>query len=353
MSSNPSSQSDLNNGLKITTSPHFTQWLSDRFLSLAFSTYQAGKIFLIGLQPNGNLSVFERTFDRCMGLWVNNSSLYLSSLYQIWGFENALETGQTYNGYDWVYIPQSSYVTGDLDVHDLVVDRTGKLIFANTLFNCLATVSSTHSFKPLWQPSFISELVAEDRCHLNGIALRDREVRYVTAIGQKNEVGSWRESRHDGGCIIDLKGNSIVARGLSMPHSPRWYRDRLWLLNSGTGEFGYLNFQQGTFEPVAFCPGYLRGCAFIDNYAVVGISKPRNKTFSGLLLDEKLQQAKTESFCGLLAIDLAKGEIVHWLKLEGVVSELYDVATLPNIRRPMAIGLKSDEIKRLITIDRL
>ena len=353
MSSNLKQDSSSTNGLTITTSVNFSRWLSDRYLSLAFSTYQAGKIFLVGLQPNGNLSVFERTFDRCMGLWVNNSSLYLSSLYQIWGFENALEPGQTYNGYDFLYIPQSSYVTGDLDVHDLVIDRSGKLIFANTLFNCLATVSNTHSFAPLWQPSFISELVAEDRCHLNGIALRNEEVRYVTTIGQSDRANSWRDCRRDEGCVIDITNNQVIATGLSMPHSPRWYQNRLWLLNSGTGEFGYIDPQKGIFEPVVFCPGYLRGCAFIDNYAVVGISKLRNKTFSGLLLDEKLQQTGTESFCGLLVIDLSKGEIAHWLKLEGIVSELYDVATLPNIRRPMAVGLKSDEIKRLITIYRL
>ena len=352
MSSNQGQDSSTDS-LTITTSTHFTQWLSDRFLSLAFSTYQAGKIFLVGLQPNGNLSVFERTFDRCMGLWVNNSSLYLSSLYQIWGFENALEPGQTYNGYDWLYIPQSSYVTGDLDVHDLVIDRTGKLIFANTLFNCLATVSNTHSFQPLWQPEFISSLIAEDCCHLNGIALRSDKVRYVTCIGQSDRANSWRESRRDGGCIIDVEHNCLIASGLSMPHSPRWYQNRLWVLNSGTGELGYIDLQQGRFEPIVFCPGYLRGCAFIGNYAVVGISKLRNKTFSGLLLDERLARLKQDSFCGLLVIDLSQGKIVHWLKLEGIVSELYDVATLPNIRRPMAIGLKSDEIKRLITIAHL
>jgi uncharacterized protein (TIGR03032 family) len=341
------------NGLNITSSANFTRWLSDRFLSLAFTTYQAGKIFLLGLQPNGNLSVFERTFDHCMGLWVDNSSLYLSSLYQIWGFENALEEGQTYDGYDFLYIPQSSYVTGDLDIHDLVVDDSGKLIFANTLFNCLSTVSTTHSFTPLWQPEFISQLVAEDRCHLNGVALQEGKVRYVTTIGQTDTVNGWRDQRHDGGCVIDIIQNQIIATGLSMPHSPRWYQERLWLLNSGTGEFGYLDPQQSKFEPMVFCPGYLRGCALVENYAVVGISQLRNKTFSGLLLDQKLQQANLESFCGLLIIDLLQGEIVHWLKLEGVVSELYDVAILPKVRRPMAIGFKSDEIKRLITIDRI
>ena len=342
-----------NNGLTISSSTNFTQWLNDRFLSLAFTTYQAGKIFLIGLQPNGSLSVFERTFDRCMGLWINNSSLYLSSLYQIWGFENALEKGQTYNGYDFLYIPQSSYVTGDLDIHDLVIDRSGKLIFANTLFNCLSTVSTTHSFCPLWQPNFISELVAEDRCHLNGIALQEGEVRFVTTIGQTDQACGWRDLRHSGGCVVDVPNNQIIATGLSMPHSPRWYQDRLWVLNSGTGELGYVDLQRGIFEPVVFCPGYLRGCAFNDHYAVVGISQLRSKTFSGLLLDEKLQQAGTKSFCGLLIIDLLQGKIVHWLKLEGIVRELYDVAILTDTRRPMAIGLKSDEIKRLITIDRL
>ncbi len=337
---------------KIITSIHFNDWLNEQYLSLAFTTYQAGKIFLIGLQPNGRLSVFERTFDRCMGMWVQRSSLYLSSLYQIWGFENALEPGQTYNGYDCLYIPQASYVTGDLDIHDLVVERSRKLVFANTLFNCLGTVSDTHSFAPLWQPPFISQLVAEDRCHLNGIALQNGEVRFVTTVGQTDLANDWRSQRSHGGCVIDVKTSQVIVTGLSMPHSPRWYQNRLWLLNSGTGEFGYVDIQRGTFEPVVFCPGYLRGCAFYKNYALVGLSRPRNKTFSGLSLDQKLRQTVTESFCGLLVIDLLTGKIIHWLKLEGIISELYDVAVLPEIRRPMAIGLKSDEIKRLITVDK-
>ncbi|MEL6500496.1 MAG: TIGR03032 family protein [Cyanobacteria bacterium J06623_1] len=342
-----------NSGLVITSEPNFSQWLSDRHLSLAFTTYQAGKIFFIGLQPNGELSIFERTFDRAMGMWYDNSGLYLSSLYQIWGFTNALTPGENYNGYDSVLIPQFSYVTGDLDIHDLVINASGKLIFANTLFNCLSTVSQTHSFTPLWQPSFISQLVAADRCHLNGIALKDGQVRFVSAIGHTDRANGWRDLRRDGGCIIDVVEEEIIAEGLSMPHSPRWYGDRLWVLNSGSGEFGYIEPATGKFKALVFCPGYLRGCSLIDNYAVVGISQLRNKTFSGLLLDDNLQRAGLESFCGLLIIDLLQGKIVHWLKLEGVVKELYDVVILPQIRRPMALGFKSDEIKRLITIDRL
>ena len=105
--------------LEITGSRQFTAWLAEQNLSLVFTTYQAGKVFFIGLQPNGQLSVFERTFNRCMGLYAEGSTFYMSSLYQLWRFENALEPGQTHNDYDCLYLPQVGYVTGDLDIHDL------------------------------------------------------------------------------------------------------------------------------------------------------------------------------------------------------------------------------------------
>ncbi len=337
--------------LEITGSRQFTAWLAEQNISLAFTTYQAGKVFFIGLQPNGKLSIFERSFNRCMGLWAEGSSLIMSELYQLWRFENALEAGQTHNGYDCLYVPQIGYVTGDLDIHDLAIDSEGQLVFVNTLFSCLATVSDRHSFVPLWQPPFISRLAAEDRCHLNGLAMRDDRPRYVTAVSQSDVADGWREKRQAGGCLIDVSSNEVILTGLSMPHSPRWYRDKLWLLNSGTGEFGYVDQKQKIFEPVAFCPGYLRGLAFNGDFAIVGLSKPRhNKTFSGLPLDERMHAKDVEPRCGLMIIDLRNGDIVHWLRIEGVVEELYDVAVLPGVRRPMVIGFKTDEIRRVVTI---
>ena len=337
--------------LEISCSRQFTAWLAEQNLSLAFTTYQAGKVFFIGLHPDGKLSVFERSFNRCMGLWAEGSSLIMSSLYQLWRFENALEAGQIHNGYDCLYVPQVGYVTGDLDVHDVAVDSEGRLVFVNTLFSCLATVSDRHSFVPLWQPPFISRIAAEDRCHLNGLAMQDGQPRYVTAVSQSDVADGWRDKRQSGGCLIDMSSNEVILTGLSMPHSPRWYQDKLWLLNSGTGEFGYVDREEGVFEPIAFCPGYLRGLAFNGDFAVVGLSKPRhNKTFSGLPLDERMLAKDVEPRCGLLVIDLRSGDIVHWLRIEGVVEELYDVAALPRVRRPMAIGLKTDEIRRVVTI---
>ena len=154
-----------------------------------------------------------------------------------------------------------------------------------------------------------------------------------------------------GGVVIDVTSKEIVASGLSMPHSPRVYRDKLWLLNSGTGEFGSIDLDTGKFEAIAFCPGYLRGLSFIGDYAVMGLSKPRdNKTFTGLPLDDALKDKKAEAQCAIYVIDLRTGDAVHWFRIDGVVEELYDVVMLPGVRRPMAIGFKNDEIRRTVNV---
>jgi uncharacterized protein (TIGR03032 family) len=337
--------------LEINSSRQFTHWMLEQQLSLAFTTYQAGKLFLLGLQPNGRLSVFERTFNRCLGLWSNGQTLWMSSLYQLWRFENVLERGQTAGGYDRLYVPQVGYTTGDLDIHDVTVEANGRVVFVNTLFGCLATTSETHSFVPLWKPPFLSKLAAEDRCHLNGVALEDGRVAYATAVSQSDVADGWRDRRHDGGCVIDVRSDEVIATGLSMPHSPRVYRDKLWLLNSGTGHFGFIDRSSGRFEQVAFCPGYLRGLSFHGDYAIVGLSKSReNKTFSGLALDENLRAGDAEARCGLQVIDLRTGDVVHWIRMEGVVTELYDVVSLPSVIRPQALGFKTDEIRRVLRV---
>ena len=338
--------------LEITTSRQMLAWMDEQKLSVALSTYQIGKLFLLGLKPNGELSVFERTFNRCMGLCPTENGFYLSSLHQIWRFENMFRHGEQQDGHDRLYVPQLGNTTGDCDIHDMAVDADGQLIFVNTLFGCLATLSQTHSFKPLWRPPFSSKLAAEDRCHLNGLALRDGRAAYVTAVSRSDVVDGWRDHRADGGIVIDVQSNEIVASGLSMPHSPRWHQGKLWLCNSGTGEFGHIELETGRFVPLTFCAGYMRGLAFHGDFALVGTSKPRhNKTFSGLPLDEALKSRQAEARCGVQVIDLRTGDAVHWLRFEGMVDELYDVITLPGVRRPMALGFKTDEIRRVISIE--
>lgn len=337
--------------LEISGSRQITAWMAEQKVSLGFSTYQTGKMFLIGLQPDGRMSIFERTFNRAMGMYATEQTIWLSSLYQLWRFENVVPMGQNHNGYDKMYVPTIGYNTADIDIHDVVMDKNGDLVFVNTLFCCLARPSEVHSFEPIWKPPFISKLAAEDRCHLNGLAMKDGMPKYVSIVGKTDVADGWRDHRHHGGLIMDVETNEIVCEGLSMPHSPRWYNDTLYILNSGTGDFGKVNLETGQFESIAFCPGYLRGMAFHGNYAIVGTSKNReNKTFSGLDLDHKLDEKGTEPKCMLHVIDLSTGDIVHWIKMEGIVRELYDVVAIPNVIRPMSIGFKSDEIRRIINM---
>lgn len=340
-----SSQFDLH------ASSQMGDWMLAQDLSLVMTTYQVGKLFLVGAGVGG-LSIFERTFNRCMGLCPTGNGFYMSSLPQVWRFENVLASGEQQDGYDRLYVPQVAYTTGDLDIHDMGVGADGRLVFVNTLFNCLATLSETHSFRPLWRPPFISELIPEDRCHLNGLAMKDGRPAYVTAVGMSNVVDGWRAKRAEGGVVIDVSNNEILVSGLSMPHSPRWYRGKLWLLNSGTGQFGFVDMRTGRFEAVAFCAGYMRGLYFHGDFALIGVSKPRhNNTFSGLALDEALKNRQVEAHCGVQVVDLQSGQMVHWLRIEGVVDELYDVIALDGVRRPMALGFKNDEIHRVISIE--
>ena len=162
----PAKQTQAKQGkIEIMASRQFTNWLADQNASLAFTTYQVGKVFLLGLREDRKISLYERTFNRCMGLYADQNSMYLSSLYQLWQFQNVLAPGQKRVGFDRLYVPQFSYITGDIDIHDIAIDKNGRIIFVNTLFSCLATVSHTHSFAPVWRPKHISKLAAEARCH--------------------------------------------------------------------------------------------------------------------------------------------------------------------------------------------
>jgi uncharacterized protein (TIGR03032 family) len=257
-----------------------------------------------------------------------------------------------HDGHDHLYAPRAGYTTGDLDIPDIIEESSGRIVFVATGCNCLATFSPTKSFQPLWRPPFIGKLVTEDRCHLNGLALRGGKARYVTVVSRSDVVDAWRDHRHSGGCILDVITGDVVGHGLSMPHSLRWYKDQLWVLNSGRGEFGRVDMDTGRFEPIAFCPGYFRGLAFHDDFAIVTVSKPRaDKTFGELPLADELTRRGAVAQCGVQVIDLKTGQVAHWLKFDGMVSEAYDVVSLPGQSRPMALGFKTDEISRILVAD--
>jgi uncharacterized protein (TIGR03032 family) len=334
---------------RVAASPGLAAWLHEQDVALAITTYQIGKLFLIGAPGPGRLSVTERTFRRCLGVAASGGSFYLAGANNILRFENVVPRGQELEGHDAVYVPQVAWYTGDVFAHDVGALPSGRPIFVNTLFSCLATVDEQTSFRSIWQPRFVSALRPEDRCHLNGVAMQLGRPRFVTAAGQTDAPRAWREVRTGSGVVIDVASREIVAGGLTMPHSPRLDDGRLYLCNAGTGEFGEIEIASGRFNPIAFCPGFARGVAFVGAHVLVGLSLPRqHRDFSGLPLDDRLKREGREPRCMIQVIDLASGAPAHWLALGGVVRELYDIACLPGLRTPMAVGFAQDQINRLI-----
>ena len=343
-----------NDTITYSMSPGFVGLMGRLNISVALTSYQSGKFYLLGRNPQGGLMVNERLFQKAMGLCVAGDTLILATLFQIQRFENILNKGQFINHtHDACYVPRITYTTGVLDAHDVGLLDNGKVVFVNTHYNCLATTSPRNSFTPIWKPPFISQIIAEDRCHLNGMAMDKGKPRYVTAVSQSNTIDGWRDRRADGGVVVDVESGKVVCNGLSMPHSPRMFKNKLWLLNSGTGQLGTVNIKKKEFQPTVFCPGFARGLAFHGRYAFVGLSKPRYSRFEGLALDAKLKEADSEAWCGIQIIDLENGACVEWFRIDGAISEVYDVAVVPGFACPMSLGFASDDIKGLITHDEL
>jgi uncharacterized protein (TIGR03032 family) len=338
--------------IKISASRGLADWLATHRISFALTSYQTGQLMLVGVLPRGRLSVYQRNFVRAMGLWANPQRIYVSTIAHIWRLENVLGPGQVANKqFDRLYVPRNAQTTGDLDIHEIAVDGAGQLIFVNTKYSCLATSDSVHSFKPLWKPRFISKLAPEDRCHLNGLATREGQPKYVTAVSRSDVVDGWRERREEGGVILDVETDRIVTQDLSMPHSPRLANGSLWVLDSGRGYLCRVDEASGKIERVVFCPGFLRGLSFWRNFALVATSLPRDRTFQGLELEDNIKARDGEARCGVFIIDTRNGDILHWIRFEGAVRELFDASFIPGVRAPMCVGLASPEMRTLITLE--
>lgn len=312
--------------------------------TILMSAYKANKLIALKLNANSEVSIEERTFDNCMGIAAQNDQILVASNHQIWRLLNYTKTDEP-GQVGGKFVPQKSWVTGGLKCHDLAFDSTGTPIFVNTMFSCLSRISEEGSFEVVWKPRFISELQFEDRCHLNGLAMQNGKPKFVTAVAETNSKLAWKDAKHDGGIIIDVESNEIISRGLSMPHSPRMYAGKLWLHNSGTGEFGYLNLESGKFNPIFECPGFPRGLSFIDEYALIGTSNYRDeRLFHGLPIEVRLKERNQEPVSGMFVLNLKTGRVDHHLQFDNLINELYDVAVL-NDPCPSIIGLMGEDIK--------
>jgi uncharacterized protein (TIGR03032 family) len=247
--------------------------------------------------------------------------------------------------YDALYLPRSSHHVGDVNVHDLAFGNDG-LWLTVTRFSCLARLSDEHNFVPEWRPALVTELTPDDRCHLNGLAMRDGKPAFVTALGETNTPTGWRESKAAGGIVIDVETNEIVCRGLSMPHSPRWQDGKLWVLNSGGGELGIVDAAQRRFESVCSLPGYLRGLCFVGDDALVGMCTIREKHIFGGLPVQARQAALT---CGVAVVSLRTAAVVGTLVFTSGCQELFDVLFLPRVLRANILNLERPESRQAVS----
>ena len=328
---------------RYTHSPTLPKLLWQLGCTLAFSTYQAGKVIFIRATSPEKIEQHALDFPRPMGLAVSDQRIAVATREEVVVLTNTsveespeshhVDSGagavrnsayQTGDAAEGAYVQEKTYFSGEVDTHDLAWGKDG-LWAINTLLSSMALVDDDSGLESKWRPPFVSDVAPEDRCHLNSMALVDGQPEYVTAFGEVDTFEGWRENRVSGGIVMDIPSGEIVLEGLPMPHSPRVYDGKLYLLLSGTGELVCAEPETGGYEVVAQMPGFVRGMARCGDYLFVGLSKLRksSSTFAALPISEQAV------FSGIVAVSLSEGRIVEHLKYETGVEEIYDVQVLP------------------------
>jgi uncharacterized protein (TIGR03032 family) len=302
-------------------------------ISLLVTTYQAGTVIVVR-NDGAALNTHFLPFAKPMGLAADRGRLSIGGARQVAEYWNVPAVAQKIapaGKYDACYLPRRLHVTGDIDIHEMAYDNEGELWVVNTRFGCLCTLDAAHTFYPRWRPPFVSALAPEDRCHLNGLAMVEGRPRYVTALGETDTPGGWRANRASGGLLLDIETHEILLQGLSMPHSPRWYQNYLWLLESGQGSLAVVDLHRRTWRTIAQLPGFTRGLDFVGPLAFIGLSQVRETAvFSGILLVERLK----ERTCGVWVVHLETGATVGFLRFEAGVQEIFAVQVLQGQRFP-------------------
>jgi uncharacterized protein (TIGR03032 family) len=276
-----------------------------------------------------------------MGVAVAPDALAVGTRSEVWFARSAPDIApklEPRGRFDACYLTRVCHLTGDVQTHEAAWVG-GELWLVNTLFSCLCTPHERYSFAPRWRPPFVTALVPEDRCHLNGLALADGRPAYVTAVAETDTAQGWRASKGTTGCLIDVTSGQTVVRGLCMPHSPRVSGGRVYLLDSGTGRLVTADVGSGRVETVAALPAFTRGLAVYGSLAFVGLSRIRpTSDMRGLPVADRPESLK----CGLAVVDLARGGVAAQLEFSSPVDEVFDVQLLPGVRCPFLAGPHAD-----------
>jgi uncharacterized protein (TIGR03032 family) len=281
-----------------------------------------------------------------MGIAVGRDEIVVGGKEQVWSLRDHSELAaalEPEGRYDRCWLPRTSTVTVPIQCHEVVwgtiPEGEPDLWVVNTLFSCLAGLDARYSFVPRWRPPFVSRLAAQDRCHLNGLAMRGGSPAFVTVMAQSDEPGGWRLARNDSGAVLEVPSGEAVSTGLAMPHSPRWHDGSLYVLHSGLGKLERVDLDTGTRDDVAAVPGYARGLALFGDLAFVGLSKIRETAiFGGAPIAAYHDQLK----CGVGVIQLSTGRTLATLQFPDTVEEIFDVQVVPGARCPTFGGSAAD-----------
>jgi len=306
----------------------FPDFLAQTGISILVSTYQAGKLILLRYQ-DGGLNTHFIDMPKPMGIALQDAHLAVGTGFQLSHYYNMADVAakiEPFNTFNACYVPRETHITGDIDIHEMGFTDDKELWLVNTRMSCLCTISAEYSVVPRWRPPFISAYDLSDRCHLNGLAMKDGQPTYVSALGTSDSAAGWRKDKAHGGMLMDIRDNRMVASGLSMPHSPRWYQGKLWVLESGAGSLATVDIETGELTTIVELPGFTRGIDFYGKYAFIGLSQVRETAvFAGLPLTERCQERQ----CGIYIVDIEAQQVLGFVVFSGEVQEIFSVQILP------------------------
>ncbi len=232
--------------------------------------------------------------------------------------------------YDAIFVPVGNWRTGECLLHEIHLDGPS-IVAANTLFSCISRSDMRHSFEPLWKPPFISALMPEDRCHLNSFAADAQgRIRFVTAFAETDARRGYRDVPLDSGVVIDVMHNTVIAKGLGMPHSVRVFDETLFVLDSATGSLWRMNLETRKGEAMLRLPGFTRGMRRLGDVLIIGISPLRDTAKAREL---PVFADNPDCKAGLAAVDFHTGKVLGMLRLPETIVEVLDITIVPGARR--------------------
>jgi uncharacterized protein (TIGR03032 family) len=331
---------------QIQYTPNLPTILKELKLSVLITTYQAGKLITISSQED-YINQIPISFKKPMGIALQNSKVAIASIDEIHFFSNEEQdlfiTKEEFKGYDSVYLQRATYHTGILDIHDLAFGD-GLLWGINTLYSCIAVYDVNFSFRPKWKPPFITTITPEDKCHLNGMVMKDNLPKYVTALSTDDTENGWRTDKMKTGVLMEVPTGEIILSNLAMPHSPRFYNEKLFVLESGSGKLLLVDTENKRAEVYYNFDCFVRGLSFQNNIAILGKSKIRqtSKDFNDLSVKDN------SKYAGIIFFDMESKTVIAELDYLTDVEEIFDVRLMNNCSNPVFVT-KDHEIFKNIT----